>query len=208
MRAVVYGLYQLFKIHKHQLWDLRISSKLIFASCLGYFYLVLWSMKQNKDAVWSLVLLLVTGVRANPKYSYFYDIICMYLRIVTFDFSLKYVIHFFSRYSRYDLFFGFNNMRRNTCPSDFVRYQAKTWKQPRVAFRGQGDAAVRQIARMNYSYGYTIVNCVWPHYGSISQLAGVYCDKLTADAGWRRIRIYVGQITIYVLCTVRRSSRS
>ena len=25
-------------------------------------------MKQNKDAVWSLVLLLVTGVRADPKY--------------------------------------------------------------------------------------------------------------------------------------------
>ena len=49
-------------------------------------------MKQNKDAVWSLVLLLVTGVRADPKYSYSYDIICMYVRIVTFDFSLKYFI--------------------------------------------------------------------------------------------------------------------
>ena len=48
-------------------------------------------MKQNKDAVWSLVLLLGTGVRADPKYSYSYDIICMYVRIVTFDFSLKYV---------------------------------------------------------------------------------------------------------------------
>ena len=46
-------------------------------------------MKQNKDAVWSLVLLLVTGVRADPKYSYAYDIICMYVGIVTFDFSLK-----------------------------------------------------------------------------------------------------------------------
>ena len=44
-------------------------------------------MKQNKDAVWSLVLLLVTGVRADPKYSYSYDIICMYVRIVTFDCS-------------------------------------------------------------------------------------------------------------------------
>ena len=31
-------------------------------------------MKQNKDAVWSLVLLLVTGVRAELKYSYSYDI--------------------------------------------------------------------------------------------------------------------------------------
>ena len=27
-------------------------------------------MKQNKDTVWSLLLLLVTGVRADPKYSY------------------------------------------------------------------------------------------------------------------------------------------
>ena len=55
-------------------------------------------MKQNKDAVWSLVLPLVTGVRADPKYSYTYDIICLYVRIVTFDFSLKYVFHVFSRY--------------------------------------------------------------------------------------------------------------
>ena len=90
-------------------------------------------MKQNKDAVWSLVLLLVTGVRADPKYSYsylVYGIICMYVRIVTFDFSLKYVFYFFSRYlvvgGRYDFFFGFNNMRSNTARSDFVRYQAKT----------------------------------------------------------------------------------
>ena len=84
----------------------RISSKLIFASCVGYFDLVY--MKQNKVAVWSLVLLLVTGVRADPKYSYSYDIISMYVRIVTFDFSLKYVFHFFSRYlvvgSRYVFF--------------------------------------------------------------------------------------------------------
>ena len=29
-------------------------------------------MKQNKDAVWSLVRFLVTGVRADPKYSYSY----------------------------------------------------------------------------------------------------------------------------------------
>ena len=44
-----------------------------------------------------------------------------------------------------------------------------------MAFRGQGDAAVRQIASMNDSYGYTTVNCVWPHYSSsISQLAGVF----------------------------------
>ena len=46
--------------------------------------------------------------------------------------------------------------------------------------RCQGDAAVRQIASMNYSYGYTIVNCLWPRYSSISQLAGVFCNKLIA----------------------------
>ena len=46
-------------------------------------------MKQNKDVVWSLVLLLIAGVRADPKYSYSYDIIFMYVRIVTFDFSMK-----------------------------------------------------------------------------------------------------------------------
>ena len=81
--------------------------------------------------MWSLVPRLVPEVRADPKYSYSYDIICMYVRIVTFDFSLKYFVFFVStRYlvvgSRYDFVFGFNSMRRNTCRSDFVRYQAKT----------------------------------------------------------------------------------
>ena len=53
-------------------------------------------MKQNKDAVWSLVLLLVTGARADPKYSFSHDIIFTYVGIVTFDFSLK---HFTPRIS-------------------------------------------------------------------------------------------------------------
>ena len=42
-------------------------------SCDTYI-LAVRCMKQNKDAVWSLVLLLVTGVLADPKYSYSYDI--------------------------------------------------------------------------------------------------------------------------------------
>ena len=50
---------------------------------------------QNKDAVWSLVPRLVPEVRADPKYSYSYDIICMYVRTVNFECSLKYVILFF-----------------------------------------------------------------------------------------------------------------
>ena len=65
-------------------------------------------MKQNKDAVWCLVLLLVSGVRSDPKYSYSNDIICMYVKIVTFDLLN---ISFFNRYlvvgSRYDFFFRF-----------------------------------------------------------------------------------------------------
>ena len=48
-------------------------------------------MKKNRDAVWSLVLL-VTGVRVDPKYSYSHDIVYMYVRIVTFDLSLKYFV--------------------------------------------------------------------------------------------------------------------
>ena len=53
------------------------------------YILVVRSMKRNKDAVWSLVPLSVTGVRADPKYSYSYDIICMYVRIVTLGYLLK-----------------------------------------------------------------------------------------------------------------------
>ena len=68
-------------------------------------------MEQNKDAVWYLALRLLTGVRAEPKYSYSHDIIFMYVRIVAFNFLLKYVFHFLSRYlvtaSRYDFFFRF-----------------------------------------------------------------------------------------------------
>ena len=111
------------------------------------------------------------------------------------------MFHFLSGYlvggCRYDLFSVFDKMRRDTCRSDFVRYQAKTWKQPCVAFRDQGDDPVRQISSMNGSYGYTIVNCVRSLYSSISQVAGIFRNKLTADAGWRRICICVRPITIY-----------
>ena len=39
------------------------------------YILVVRCVNQNKDTVWSVVLLLVTGVCADPKYSYSYDII-------------------------------------------------------------------------------------------------------------------------------------
>ena len=126
--------------------------------------------KQNRDAVWSLVLLLVAGVRADPKYSYSHMISYAWcVREDCYFWFFMAIFHFCSRYLVLGtvvdtiFFLGFNNMQRDTCRSDFVRYQAKTWKQPCVAFRGQGDAAVRQIANMNDSYGCINVNYVWPH---------------------------------------------
>ena len=62
---------------KCHLWKLRG----ILRSC----------MKQNKDAVWSLVLRLCIGISADPKYSCSYDIMCIYVRMVTLDILLKYV---------------------------------------------------------------------------------------------------------------------
>ena len=100
-------------------------------------------MEQNKDAVWplSLLLLIVTGVRADPKYSYSYEIVCMYVRIVTFDFSLRYVFHLFSQHLVvgiwYDFFFGFNNMRRNTCRSDFSDTKRKRENSRAWPFEGR-----------------------------------------------------------------------
>ena len=47
-----------------------------FLFCHAYscdtYILVVSCMKRKKDTVWSLVLLLATGVRADPKYSYSY----------------------------------------------------------------------------------------------------------------------------------------
>ena len=82
-------------------------------------------------------------------------------------------------------------------PVGFCSTPSEDVKQPCVAFRGQGDDPVRQISSMNGSYGYTIVNCVRSLYSSISQVAGIFRNKLTADAGWRRICICVRPITIY-----------
>ena len=58
----------------------RVIPGIFHAYSNDTYILVVRCMKQNKDAVWSLVLLLVTGVRADPKYSYSYNILCMYVR--------------------------------------------------------------------------------------------------------------------------------
>ena len=200
IRAVVYGFSSNIRSKLVGLWRIilvffcifrRLVPGIFHAYSYDTYILVVRCMKRNKDAEWSLVLLLITGVRSDPKYSNSCDTIRIYLREDCYFWFFTEIFHFFSRYmvvsSRYDFLGGVNNMWRSTCRSDFVRSQAKTWKQPCVAFRGQGDAAVRQIASMNYSYGYTIVNCVWPHYSSISQLAGV----LEQTHSWRRLTTYL-----------------
>ena len=90
---------------------------------------ILRSCMKNKVAVWFLGQRLVTGVCADIYITCtrVYEIICLYVRIVTVDFSLKYVFYFFSRYlvvsSRYDFIFQFQyhgSVQRNTWRSDFV----------------------------------------------------------------------------------------
>ena len=67
---------------RSKLVSLRRNITLVFI-CIFHAYsydtyiLVVRCMKQNKDTVWSLLLLLVTGVRDDPKYSYSYGIIRM-----------------------------------------------------------------------------------------------------------------------------------
>ena len=71
---------------------MRLLAGIFHAYSYDTYILVVGCLKQNKDAVWCIVLRLATGVRADPKYSYSYDIICMYVRIVSFHFSLKKII--------------------------------------------------------------------------------------------------------------------
>ena len=57
---------------------MRLVPGIFLAYSYDTYILVVRCMKQkqNKDAVWSLVLLLVTGVRADPNYSNCYIYIC------------------------------------------------------------------------------------------------------------------------------------
>ena len=110
----------------------------------------------------------------------------MYVRIVTFNFSLKcfsFVVGtwwlvvgtiFFSVSITYGATHAgrilFDTMRK--CEN------SRVWPlEVRVMLLFDTSRS------MNDSYGYTIVKCVWPHYSTISQLAGVFYNKLTADAG-------------------------
>ena len=56
---------------------LRLVPGISYAYSYETYILIVRCKKQNKDAVLFLVLLLVTGARADPKYSYSYDIMCM-----------------------------------------------------------------------------------------------------------------------------------
>ena len=77
IRAVVCGFSSNMR---SKLVSLRRNITLVFI-CIFHAYsydtyiLVVRCVNQNKDTVWSVVLLLVTGVCADPKYSYSY--ICM-----------------------------------------------------------------------------------------------------------------------------------
>ena len=129
--------------------------------------LVVRCMKQNKDAVRSLVLLLVTGVRADPKYSQSYYIICTYIHEDCYFWFVVEIFHFFSRYlvvsSRY-VFFSVSITCGATHAGRILFDTKRKRENSRVWPFEVGDAAVRQVASMNDSYGLTIVNCVWPHY--------------------------------------------
>ena len=86
------------------------------------------------------------------------------------------IVHFFSRYlvvgSRY-VFFSVSITCGATHAGRILFDTKRKRENSRVWPFEVGDAAVRQVASMNDSYGLTIVNCVWPQYNSISQLAGV-----------------------------------
>ena len=60
------------------LYSYATRTRCFHAYSYDTYILVVRCMRQNKDAVRSLVLLLVTGVRSDPKYWYAYDIICIY----------------------------------------------------------------------------------------------------------------------------------
>ena len=110
----------------------------------------------------------------------------MYVRIVTFNFSLKcfsFVVGtwwlavgtiFFSVSITYGATHAgrilFDTMRK--CEN------SRVWPlEVRVMLLFDTSRS------MNDSYGYTIVNCVWPHYSSILQLAGVVCISQLTQAG-------------------------
>ena len=45
-----------------------------------------------------------------------------------------------------------------------------------VAFRGQGDAAARQIVSLHDYYGYTVANWAWPQHSGTFNVAGFFFE--------------------------------
>ena len=92
----LYSNYYLIK--KRQLWDGGLYRKLIFASWAGYFDLVWRKTRMRCGLLYYVSSFCYWGACWSKKYSYSYDITRMYVRTVTFDFALKYVLHFLSPY--------------------------------------------------------------------------------------------------------------
>ena len=89
MRSKLVGLRRIILVF---VFFMRLVPGIFHAYSYDTYILVVRCMKQNKDAVWSLAEVLVAGMRADPNYSYSYGIMCMYVRIVSFEIPLKHFI--------------------------------------------------------------------------------------------------------------------
>ena len=206
IRAVVYGLSSnYFQMKVRLLWDRgfhRNSSlqaawdtSILFeakqgcgvVSCTTFSY---WG------ACWSKVLVLIYMISYVRTWG---------LLLLIFHWNISFFFRNLVVGSRYHVFFSFSitcgptNAGRILFDIKWKRENSRMWP-----FR------VRVMLLLDRSRSWMILTGtpLWiacGHTSSTSQLDGVYCNKLTADAGRRRICIYVGQITIYALC---RSSRS
>ena len=134
IRAVVYGFSirsNYYKTKKRQLWDrgFHRNSSLQAASNTSILYeakqgcgVVSCTTSSYWGACWSKVLVLIWYHMYLREDCYFW----FFIEILFFIFLVSNWYWYLVVGSRYDFFFGFNNMRRNTCRSDYVRYQAKT----------------------------------------------------------------------------------
>ena len=75
------GLQRIILVFIRIFYATHIMPGIFHALSYDTYILVVRCMKRNKDAVWSLALLLVTGVRADPKHSYLCDKISYHLYV-------------------------------------------------------------------------------------------------------------------------------